>query len=272
MKNKLFTIFIGAVISAVLFNACDNKEKPLKKYDYPGKKEVLSFCIEKTEYYDDRIEVTFSEDSIEMAESVICYDENFNQITETVDFTVKDDVLTIYSKTSEKISALRVDIDSDEYFNIRYLDSDSYAMLQYNWADDYGMKASGDIDSFYTEEEKRRQAEIAAQNIKKNNEAFALIEGIWESRDGSKRLEIGKKSTEDKEYKNIDFYDYQKDEIYPTESVRADSLNVIDSDTEPVIVEVIEIDHLDHLTEFRLYSNMTEIECSLSDERMYKKS
>ena len=272
MKNKLFTIFIGAVISAVLFNACDNKEKPLKKYDYPGKKEVLSFCIEKTEYYDDRIGVTFSEDSIEMAEGVICYDENFNQITETVDFTIKDDVLTIYSKTSEKISALRVDIDSDEYFNIRYLDSDSYAMLQYNWADDYGMKASGDKDSFYTDEEKRRQAEISSENIKKNNEAFALIEGIWESKDGSKRLEIGKNYIEDKEYKNIVFYDYQKDEIYPTEKIRADSLKVIDINTEPVIVEVIEIDCLEHLTEFRLYSNMTEIEFSLLDERLYKKS
>ncbi len=272
MKKKIISIYIGTAISTVLFNACDNQEKYLKKYDYPDKKEVLSFCIEKTEYYDDRIEVTFSEDSIDKAESVLCFDKNFNQIKEEAEFTIKDDVLIVYSSTSEKISGLKVDIDSYEYFDIRYLDSDSYAMLQYNWADDYGMMASGDKDSFYTDEEKRRQAEISAEIIKRHNEAFALIEGIWENKEGSKRLEIGKKLIEDKEYKIIDFYDYQKDEIYPTESIRADSLNVNDTDTEPVVVEVIESDCLDHLTEFRLYRNMMEIECCLSDERLYKKS
>ena len=258
---------------AVVLASCNNKEKPIASYGYPDKEEVLSFCIEKTEYFDDRVEITFSKDSIDKAVQVICFDEEFKRIIDEAEFDIEDDVLTVYSDASEEISGLQVHtIESYEYLDIRYLNSDSYAMLQYNWADDYGMMPSGDKDSYYTEEEKRRRAEESAEIIRKNNEAFALIEGIWETKDGSKRLEIGKETINEIEHKKIKLFNSEDDETYPNEAVRADSIRIINPQSEPVVVEVVESDCLDHLTEYYLYNNKTEMECTLTEGRFYKQS
>lgn len=268
-------ICLGTVLMAVVFSSCNNKEKPIVSFGYPEKEEVLSFCIEKTEYFDDRVEITFSKDSIDKAVQVVCFDENFKSIIDEAEFDIEDDVLTVYSDTSEEISGLQVHtIESYEYLDIRYLNSDSYAMLQYNWADDYGMIPSGDKDSYYTEEEKRRQAEESAEINRKNNEAFALIEGTWETKDASKRLEIGKETINEIEYKKIKLFNSETDETcpetYPNEDVRADSIRIINPQSEPVVVEVIESDYLDHLTEYYLYNNKTEMECTLTEGRFYK--
>lgn len=275
MRKNFF--YLGTVLMAVVLASCNNKEKPIASYGYPDKEEVLSFCIEKTEYFDNRVEITFSKDSIDKAVQVVCFDENFKNIIDEAKFDIEDDVLTIYSDASEEISGLQVHtIESYQYINIRYLDSDSYAMLQYNWADDYGMMASGDKDSYYTEEEKRRRAEESAEIIRKNNEAFALIEGTWETKDGSKRLEIVKETINEIEYKKIKLFNSEDDETYPetypNEDVRADSIRIINPQLEPVVVEVVESDCLDHLTEYYLYNNKTEMECTLTEGRFYKQS
>ena len=164
-------LYSTTILMTVILASCNNKEKPLAIYDYPDKEEVLSFCIEKTEYYDDRIEVTFSEDSVDKVVQVVCFDENFKSITDEAKYDIEDDVLTVYSDSPEQISGLKVHTHkSYEYLDIRYLDSDSYAMLQYNWADDYGMMPSGDQQSYYTEEEKRRRKEESERIAKQNRE------------------------------------------------------------------------------------------------------
>ena len=270
-------LYSTTILMTVILASCNNKEKPLAIYDYPDKEEVLSFCIEKTEYYDDRIEVTFSEDSVDKVVQVVCFDENFKSITDEAKYDIEDDVLTVYSDSPEQISGLKVHTHkSYEYLDIRYLDSDSYAMLQYNWADDYGMMPSGDQQSYYTEEEKRRRKEGSERIAKQNNEAFALIEGIWETKDGSKRLEIAKETINEIEYKYIKLFDSEADdgypETYPNEEFRADSLSIKGAQAEPVIVEVTECDAVDYLTIYYLYNNKTELECTLTEGRFYKQS
>ena len=99
---------IGTFASSLLLAGCSEKEKPAAKYDYPDKKEVLSVCIEKTEYFKDRVEVTFSEDAIKKAERVRCLDENFKEIAFEAEFSIKDDVLTVYSDTADDISGLDI--------------------------------------------------------------------------------------------------------------------------------------------------------------------
>ena len=45
----------------------------------------------------------------------------------------------------------------DKEIKVRYLDSDNYAMIVYTWADDIGMMPEGELDTYYTEEEKQKQ-------------------------------------------------------------------------------------------------------------------
>lgn len=276
MKKRLFSVFTAVFITTSLFTACKKEEKPLAIYDYPDKEETLSCCIEQTEYFDNRLEVTFSEDTLDKVESVVCRNENFEDIVDEAEFEVKNDVLTVFHDNPLEISGLRVTVHQEKYFDIRYLDSDSYAMLLYTWADDIGMMPNGDKDAYYTEEEKRKQAERAAERAAKTETAFALLEGIWENEDGTVRLEIEKEwiyepaLEHEREYRLIKLFELQDGKMLPTEWFSADTVDVYDTKTEPVEIEVIQHDALDYLTSYYLYNNMTEMECSITEERLVK--
>ena len=276
MKKRLLSVIAASIAAATMFTACEKEEKPLATYDYPDKEEILSFCIEKTEYFDDRLEVTFSEDALDEAESVLCRNKSFETIIEESEFKIKNDVLTVYHDNPQEISGLRVTVYQERYFDIRYLDSESYAMLLYTWADDVGMMPDGDKDAYYTEEEKQKQAELAAERMVKTETAFALLEGVWENEDGTVRLEIEKEWVyepaleHEREQRLIKLFELQDGKMLPTEWIVAHTVNAYDIRSETIEIEVIQHDALDYHTSYYLYNNMTEMECSITEEKLTK--
>ena len=99
------------------------------------------------------------------------------------------------------------------------------------------------------------------------------IEEVKESRGDLNELI---KTINEIEHKKIKLFNSEDDETYPetypNEDVRADSIRIINPQLEPVVVEVVESDCLDHLTEYYLYNNKTEMECTLTEGRFYKQS
>ncbi|MBE5945174.1 MAG: hypothetical protein E7258_09715 [Lachnospiraceae bacterium] len=184
-KTTLLTALL--VICMCLMTAC-GKEKPLKTYTY-NHEEILEISIEKTMIYSDKLVIEFSEDSLYGAEEVVCYDDDFN-IMDDIDCSVAKDKITIHTECASQISGLYIRVNFDKEINVRYLDSDNYAMIVYIWADDIGMMPNGDLDTYYTEKEKRERAEREAELEAAEAEAFSLIEGIWENDEKTLRLEI----------------------------------------------------------------------------------
>ncbi len=64
-----------------------------------------------------------------------------------------------------------------------YLDSKSYSILAYYFLSDVGEKEFGDVDTYYSEAEKKKQQEEIDRRKANSNRAFEYIMGVWESED-----------------------------------------------------------------------------------------
>ena len=184
MKNRLLLIF-AVLLNILLIAGCGKK---INTYTYNIKdiKHCDSLYITKTEYYDDRVEITFKgEYNLDNfwfgVENVRDYEEE-----------VKNKTLIIYYDDPSAITSVSA---TSNWLDVefRYLDSKEYATIWRYWADDLGwVDYSGDKEKYYTLEEQRNQAinEYKIQeNIKIAREAsdniLATIKGKWISEDGS---------------------------------------------------------------------------------------
>ena len=184
MKNRLLLIF-AVLLNILLIAGCGKK---INTYTYNIKdiKHCDSLYITKTEYYDDRVEITFKgEYNLDNfwfgVENVRDYEEE-----------VKNKTLIIYYDDPSAITSVSA---TSNWLDVefRYLDSKEYATIWRYWADDLGwVDYSGDKEKYYTLEEQRNQAinEYKIQeNIKIAREVsdniLATIKGKWISEDGS---------------------------------------------------------------------------------------
>lgn len=260
MKRLLICIMLCSIC---FLTACD-KEKPIETYKYSND-EILSVAITKTSVYSDRIVLHFTEDSISSVDNVACYSSDFNLLEKDVEFRLMNDSLAIYSENAPQISGLRIDVDSNLYLEIRYLDSDRYAMIVNSWADDLGYEENGDLDTYYTDEEKKRQEEIKAEHEAYQTECFALVEGLWEDEDGTVRVEFYYDDGE----RMVSVYENTEGNWTLTNSFYACSVSK-DEESEPVSVYIEDGVGYSCRYSFLLYNENTEMETDFTDKRLKK--
>ncbi len=254
-----------SILMLLLLTGC-GEEKPVKTYEYE-EEEVLSFSVEQTLVYEDRIEVNFSRRALSDAEEVECYDADFNKWDEEIDFDADDDVLIIYTDKPQDISGLKIILDyNQEYWTIRYLDSDKCAILQYTWADDWGYFCNGDEDAYYTQAEKDAQAKRIQENLERRDAAMAKIAGTWEDETGTVRMRIYFA-----EHPIIEVYALSNDEWALIKQIHADWVGE-NSSTEPDVtcIYIEEGRGYSCMYDFTLYNNLTECECEFAEGRMKK--
>ncbi len=143
------------------------------------------FCISKTTYFDDRVEI-YVNSKYEFEKMSFSTPDDANARVDT-----KGDTVILYSDNPMDITSLDV---SAPWFEIsfRYLNTSEYACIWRTWADDLGWgDYSGDKEKYYTEEEKREQKEAEErakerreQSEKEDAELFAVFQGKWVSDDG----------------------------------------------------------------------------------------
>lgn len=183
MKKRflyLFTILLSILLTA----GCGKK---LSSYSYDEKKIKHSdeLYITKTVYYEDRVEISFNNHSLD---NYSFYSENGSLTNKTV----KGNKLIIYSDNPEAITSVGA---QGSWLDVKFrnLNSDEYASIWSYWADDLGWTDyEGDKEKYYTLEEQRQQA-ITAYRIEENRKQaqaesdelyYSILKGKWISDDG----------------------------------------------------------------------------------------
>ena len=187
MKNRLLLII--AVLLNVLFIAGCGKKLNTYTYNLKDIKHCDDLYITKTEYYDDRVEISFKSKRNNFSLDKFNF---YGDDVQGKEQETKNNTLIIYSDNAENINSVIASCSWLEV-NFRYLDSDEYATIWHYWADDLGwVDYEGDTEKYYTLEEQRNQAIAEYQrqeNIKKSQEEsaniLAMIKGKWVSEDGS---------------------------------------------------------------------------------------
>ena len=262
MKKLVLYILLCSIC---MLTACsDVKEKTIGTYNYSNE-EILSVSIRKTSVYSDRIELNFSEDSISSVKNVVCYAADFSVLEENAEHKLEENSLIIYSENATEISGLRFDANGYMYLEIRYLDSDRYAMIVNSWADDLGYEANGDLDTYYTDEEKQKKEELKNEHEAYEEKCFSLVEGTWEDEDGLVRIkfyseEEGRKVSV---YNNIDG-NWELVREFFAYNVSANE------ESEPVSVCIDDAIGYSCRHEFVLYNDNTELETEFAEERLSK--
>lgn len=274
LKNKLsdlkakniFFYFCILLVLIIIFIICVFRGTTYR-YDNEA---VLGIEIKKTVFYEDKIVIKFAFGSLLEVEDVECYGADFKLIEEEPEFYFWGNTLTIKIQNADQVSEICVVENDNLHFNVRYLNSDSYAMLVYAWCTDVGYSATGDRDSFFTQEEKDEQEARAIALAEAEEAAFQKLYGVWENESKTIRVEFS--YAEDGLHKKITIY-----------------LPVADKWVEKVGEESILISSVDEGTfnganmitlydnpswgcayKFYLYNEDTEMECSYSDERFVK--
>lgn len=264
-KNIFFYLCILLVL-IIIFIICVFRGTTYR-YDNEA---VLGIEIKKTVFYEDKIVIKFAFGSLLEVEDVECYGADFKLIEEEPEFYFWGNTLTIKIQNADQVSEICVVENDNLHFNVRYLNSDSYAMLVYAWCTDVGYSATGDRDSFFTQEEKDEQEARAIALAEAEEAAFQKLYGVWENESKTIRVEFS--YAEDGLHKKITIY-----------------LPVADKWVEKVGEESILISSVDEGTfnganmitlydnpswgcayKFYLYNEDTEMECSYSDERFVK--
>lgn len=260
MKKFKICIMLWAMC---LLTAC-GKEKPIETYEYSNN-EILSIAITKTSVYSDRIELNFSEDSISSVKNVVCYANDFSVLEEKAEYKLEDNSFTIYSENASQISGLRIDVNSNMYLEIRYLDSDRYAMIVNSWADDLGYEANGDLDTYYTDEEKQKKEEIKKEHEAYEEKCFSLVEGTWEDEDGLVRIEFCHKE----EGRKVFVYNNIEGSWELTREFMAYNVSA-NEEADSVSVYIDDAIGYSCRYEFVLYNDNTEVETEFADGRLKK--
>ena len=153
-KGNYQVVFISCLLMGLaLLSGCGEKPKQWFTYEV---QDALEVDLEKMEVYEDKVVLQFSADAFDSIESIRCFDAQFQEIAADATFELKKDALTVYTAEAKELSAIRIDVDANQYFEIRYLDSDAYSMMRYDYTDG-ALVESGDADSFDTKEEKALQ-------------------------------------------------------------------------------------------------------------------
>ncbi len=266
--GKKPVVCILAVLVVCLLTAC--AEGHVKTYRYSKQDDILDEYLIKTEYYEDKLIVHFSEDALSEVEDVNCFDSEDEWVEDRAEFEFEDDVLTIYSENATKITAIDVYEHSERYFSIRYLDSNQYAMLLYTWVSEMGMEPTGDMDAYLTQEEKDTIEENNAKWAATIAEKFALVSGVWEDEEQTIRIEV-----KETDRRIVEIYEKDGTTWTLARTIPVDSLWVYDeedeADEEPIEGYFVEGIGLSYMHSFMLYNEMTEMEWSeQSEHRLYK--
>lgn len=264
MKQDKKNLCLGVLVVMLgVLTACGHK---MSTYAYENEA-VLDIKIKKTEAYLDKLVITFADDSLSGVESIVCYGADFLIIEEQPQFSFRGNTLTIETQKADMISGIHVVENEYLYFDVRYLDSDSYAMLVYSWADDVGYMASGDENSYYTQEEKEEQEAKATALVEAEEAAYNKLLGLWNNESGTVRIEFS--CDEDNSGKKFTVYELADDEWVEREVI---SISAV---TEEESYESVEITLYDNPSwgcayYFYLCNDNTEMECSYSDEKFVK--
>lgn len=266
--GKKPVVCILAVLAVCLLTAC--AEEHVKTYRYSKQDDILEDYLIKSEFYEDKLVVYFSEDALSEVEMVDCFDTDDEWIEDGAEFEFEDDVLTIYSENATKITAIDVYEHSERYFSIRYLDSKQYAMLLYTWVSEMGMEPTGDMDAYLTQEEKDRIADNNTKLAAAYAEKFAIVAGVWEDEEQTIRIEV-----KETDRRIVEIYEKEGAAWTLARTVPVDSLWVYDeedeADEEPIEGYFVEGIGLSYMHSFMLYNDMTEMEWSeQSEHRLYK--
>lgn len=266
--TKKWIICILTVLLLCLLTAC--AEGHVKTYRYSKQDDILDDYLIKSEFYEDKLVVYFSEDALSEVEMVDCFDTDDEWIEDGAEFEFEDDVLTIYSENATKITAIDVYEHSERYFSIRYLDSKQYAMLLYTWVSEMGMEPTGDMDAYLTQEEKDRIADNNTKLAAAYAEKFAIVAGVWEDEEQTIRIEV-----KETDRRIVEIYEKEGAAWTLARTVPVDSLWVYDeedeADEEPIAGYFVEGIGLSYMHSFMLYNDMTEMEWpEQSEHRLYK--
>ncbi|MCR5799168.1 MAG: hypothetical protein K6G69_03755 [Lachnospiraceae bacterium] len=187
VSNSISKLLSVCMILCALFMAgCSIKPENVYKYDTDDIRHEDNVYVTQTKYYDDRVEVFFNTKISSDGEH---FDIDADDDAET---EVKGKKLVIYTDDPKAVTSLYIGSDWKEVF-YRYLDTEKYACIWHYWADDLGWDDfKGDTGRYYTEEEKKQQAERAKryeEERKKELEQDAVIAkiftGRWLGEDGS---------------------------------------------------------------------------------------
>lgn len=163
----------------------------LKTYCYDNEtKDDTSKYLLKTEYYENCVALYFTDSEKLKNESINVYSSDLIEIYDKIEYSVQDDVMTIYNDKPEKISGITISRNSNSKISIRYLDSERYEILEYKFLSDIGMIPAGNGDGYYTQDEIDAIVETKFLKEEKLERALSKIAGIWEDPEQKHRVEI----------------------------------------------------------------------------------
>lgn len=163
----------------------------LKTYCYDNEtKDDTSKYLLKTEYYENCVALYFSDSEKLKNESINVYSSDLFEIYDKKEYSVQDNVMTIYTDKPEKISGITISRNLNKKISIRYLDSERYEILEYEFLSDVGMIPAGNGEGYYTQDEIDAIVETKFLKEEKLERELSKIAGIWEDPEQKLRVEI----------------------------------------------------------------------------------
>ena len=268
VKVKKYLLYLCILLALIIIFVICVFRGTTYRYDNEA---VLGVKIKKTVFYEDKIVIKFAFGSLLNVEDVECYGANFEIIEEEPEFYFWGNTLTIKIQNADQVSEICVVENDDLHFNVRYLNSDSYAMLVYAWCTDVGYSATGDRDSFFTQEEKDEQEARAIALAEAKEAEFQKLYGVWENESETIRVEF---SYAEDDKKKVTLYLHIADrwvEKAGEEQLIFSSIDISKSawDGANIIYLYNDATWIE-CYQFSLYNNDTEMECIFSNERFEK--
>ena len=185
MKRKvLFLIMAGLWMGLLGLTVCGGVNRRTT-YRYPETAVLFDdFHIKKTVYRPGVMKLYYRGKQFK-DNPIRCYDANFEDLGDQFKYSFRKGILTIRADFAEQISGLTIeDRDHDAIYHLRYLDSPQFAWLADTFWMDHGIITMGDEERYYSDAEKRAQAEREKDAREQTRNVFALLEGSWISEDG----------------------------------------------------------------------------------------
>lgn len=215
--------------------------------------------IIKTEYYEDKAVVYFSEGSLDSVHSVICYASDLSEIENEYSFTMEGNALTVYCDEAEKISGLNLGIYENDYLKIRHLDSYAVGML---WEKCVGNAGYVSFEqSYYKSDEIAGQDELNMMKEEFSRE-LSEIAGVWENAEHTFKVEI----KENERGRYIEEYEKVEEQWCMYNITRIDYIDVMYYSDGRLGVTITTDDGVRRNKSFSVENYYTEIEWSAKDE------
>jgi len=179
----VISTFFASILAACGYkntgDTASSEAKGKTTYKYDNSSVMQEVKITKSVYSDGQLKIYISDLGDNL--SVVCFDGNFQCLDGNFDFEYKKGKLIIKGEEAEKISGLNIKSSSYQEIKIRYLDSNQYAILVNYFVDDLGIETYGDLDAYYSEEEKAAQQAAKDERQREQDENYTAVEGYWES-------------------------------------------------------------------------------------------